>query len=602
LLGDERGFSLIEVVVASGVLLTSLAVLANVMTSGLVSTGYARERQAATQLANQTLEKIRALPFNTMKSGLSDADLTANPDENISSIDCGGQYCFGGEQLAHGNNPNVEPLVPHRKTVHVGPTTYTVSSYVTYYQNATSSDARRVTVYASWASPLKAGQTRTVQVQTIIFSLPATGGGTGGGSTGPCSSLAVHPFSGPCQPSFWSVALQDAGVVSITGTIGGIALDHATLYTGHATSDAAIEQISKVDGTAQASGATVEATGGDEQVVGRTLVASHADNDPSGDPSITVYDSKSFSSAVADSRTITTGTDSVTIATTGTDQGSTTSTTTACTSTCISPSSPSPRTCPNLPGYTNETDGLHCSGSSSRTAATVTAQANLATLGPVNLAALGPQANPTVSINDRKAAAGGTTCPTTSGDGCVHTQLQRAALDLAAGALPSNLSASLKPSGFTYFAQIQGLADTVTAEAGIGSLVPTALQTGGTVKVWCATAIAGDALCPVSGYVTKTLSQITGPLSTPVMTVADPSLGGGTTITMSATITPGSTSTSSDCSGTCNRTTATAKSTAPTISVTEKITVGGVTVCDITLVLDPGSITAEASYASAPTS
>src|SRR4029077_13484992 len=128
-----------------------------------------------------------------------------------------------GEPIAHGANATIDPLVPHKKTIVVGPTTFTVASYVTYYQSVTTSDARRVTIYVNWTSPVKNGTAASVQVQSIFF---ASCSGTLG--------LNNHPVCAPAQASFTAAANETAGSVNISGTVGGIGLDHATIFTGRA--------------------------------------------------------------------------------------------------------------------------------------------------------------------------------------------------------------------------------------------------------------------------------------------------------------------------------------------------------------------------------
>lgn len=591
---SDAGFTLVELMVASGVMATALAMLAAVVTAGLTTTAYARERQSGSQLANQTLEQIRSLPFATVQSGLQGAgtndDLIAHPDSNITSSGCGTSYCFGGERIAmHTGGANVDPLVPHQKTIVVGPTTFTVSTYATNYQNDPTSGAVRATVSVTWHS-LKS-TTGNVQAQTVIFASPTSAGGT-------CTNcLTNHPFQGPSLPSFAARAHQTAGTVSVTGTIGGVGLDHATLYSGRVVEDATIEQVSHVQGTTQAAGATAQVTGGDEQSIGRTAASSKADDDPALGTS-PVYDTEALSPPAAQSLAVTLGADSLTESMTGGGSGTTTSTTSACTNSCSDPATPTPRNCPNLTGYTNETDGLHCGGSNT-TSGSLNAQASLGAIGTAVLASLGAQATPAAAVIDQKTSTGGTTCttmPSPPTDGCVRASVTRSAVDMSAGALPSNLNALLKPLGFTYFAQITGVQDTVAAEAGPGAGAPSATQTAGSIKVYCASAILGNLLCPVTGYVTKTLSQITSAVTTPTLSITDALLAGGTTITLSATVTPGSTAATSTGSPISE---ATATSTPPTVSVAFKIVAGGNTIIDTTILLDPGALTAEATYAPA---
>jgi hypothetical protein len=592
----EDGFTLVELVIATGVILTAVVLLGGVLTAGIKATGFARERQSATGLANQTMEQIRALPFDTMARGLDTTDLAntaGTSDTNVTTTGCGGSYCFGGEQVVNHVNGAIDPLVPHTKTAVVGPSTYTIRSYVTNYQNATTTGTYRVSVFVTWASALSAKVIKAVQVQTIVYTQPN------------CLSTITHTRSGPCQPAFTSSALADPGSIELSGALGGLSLAHATLWTGRATSDATVEQTWRITGVSQAAGATLQAVGAGDVTVGRASVSSQADNDP-GAPG-PIYDARTLSSQASGSTALSAGADSITVATTGGDSGSTTSTTAACTSACA-PATPSPRNCPSLTGFTNENDNQPCGGSASTSGSSLTANANMSTLGSISLAALGPQLTPTTAIIDRNLGPGTGRCllTPTSGDGCTWAQLSRSAISMSAGALPSNLTTLLgKPVGFTYFVQMQGIADSVTTEAGKSTGLPAATQSAGSVTVWCA-GILG-LLCPVTGAVTTAISAITSTVTVPPLTINAPLLGGGTTITLSATITPGSTSKTqvpdlTSCPATCDRTNATATSQPPTVSMQYTIVTGGTTRLNLSYTLDLGAIRAKATYVAAPAS
>src|SRR5207249_7571649 len=166
---SEGGFTLIELMVAVGIMLVALLALAYTATIGFSDIALARQRQSASGLANQTMEQMRALPFDVLKKGLSNADLTSGSDPNITG-GCGATYCYRGEQNPRGANPNVVPLVPHSQTIMVGPTTYTVKSYVTYYKNVTTSNTFRLTVVVTWPNTARRGVSSTVQTQTIAYS------------------------------------------------------------------------------------------------------------------------------------------------------------------------------------------------------------------------------------------------------------------------------------------------------------------------------------------------------------------------------------------------------------------------------------------------
>src|SRR5262249_32249277 len=157
--------------------------------AGFSKLATARQRQDASGLANQAMEQARALPFDTIKKGLSNSDLASGADSNITVS--GPDYLYGGEKIPHGDNTSVVPLVPHRSTPTLGTApVYTVATYVTYYNNVTPSNIFRVTVQVSWNSKGGSGAMK-VQTQSLFYS------GSG------CLSGATHPFAAPCQAFFF---------------------------------------------------------------------------------------------------------------------------------------------------------------------------------------------------------------------------------------------------------------------------------------------------------------------------------------------------------------------------------------------------------------
>src|SRR5215831_2259712 len=140
----ERGFGLIELMIAMTLVLVSLLAIAYTVLSGFQDIALARQRQSATGLANQVIEQARALPLDTVVRGLSNTDLASSGDPYIKKGVCAGatEYCLQvdglNEEIPRGDNPNVVPLVPHTQpatSTKIGPTQYTVRVYVSYYQN-----------------------------------------------------------------------------------------------------------------------------------------------------------------------------------------------------------------------------------------------------------------------------------------------------------------------------------------------------------------------------------------------------------------------------------------------------------------------------------
>src|SRR5438477_3180875 len=157
--GSDEGFTLIELMVAVGILATALILMAYTSMAALSYTARSRQRQGADGLAGQVMEQIRALPCSALQAGLGNTDLAnsviignASYDANITLNTCGVAivYCFGGESIPRGNNAPSAPLVPHQQSIVVGPTTYVVDVYVTNYLNIATNNTFRVTVQIKW--------------------------------------------------------------------------------------------------------------------------------------------------------------------------------------------------------------------------------------------------------------------------------------------------------------------------------------------------------------------------------------------------------------------------------------------------------------------
>src|SRR5437763_6952474 len=111
----EDGFGLIEAMMAMAILFGTTLAMVSMAAAAFGPTALARQRQTATGLADQAMEEIRALPFDTLKRGLDNTDLAKTTDDAIVK-NCGGvpgAYCYGPEKMPHGKNPNAVPPAPH---------------------------------------------------------------------------------------------------------------------------------------------------------------------------------------------------------------------------------------------------------------------------------------------------------------------------------------------------------------------------------------------------------------------------------------------------------------------------------------------------------
>ncbi len=69
----QRGFSLVETIVATSLLATALVALAQLVGAGVQSGAAARARAATTLMAEQKMEQLRALPWATLATMAFDA-------------------------------------------------------------------------------------------------------------------------------------------------------------------------------------------------------------------------------------------------------------------------------------------------------------------------------------------------------------------------------------------------------------------------------------------------------------------------------------------------------------------------------------------------
>jgi Tfp pilus assembly protein PilV len=569
----EEGFTIIETMVALGVILASVVALSYVTLSGFNSIGYARQRQAASGLANQAMEQIRGLPFDTLKKGLNNADLNAMKDPQITKV--GTEYFYAGEQIPRGDNASVVPLVPHTQTLKdASATSFDVSTYVTYYQNKPATNTFRVTIRVGWAANV-AQRASVVQTASLFYS------GSG------CLSTQTHPFAAPCQPYFFISAANSSGLMAISGTMDGTTLDQAKLFLPEQHSNIEIEQTSVAQGTDVTGGASTTLLGEAEQVIGAQSSTAGADNDPAQvglDYQNTVLPVQSASTLSVNGSTGLT----LSVTSSAGDTGSTTSTTSA----SLSPSHP----CPDLSGA-NQTDKQPCGNTNGKLGSAETAVfevlPNGKKIGPATLISLGVPALSSIAYTDRAPLPEGTVCPTTNTDGCARAALTRSWGTVTLAGLPNALDPGVAPPGWAgYLVSVNNAVGTASAEIGIGSAAPAA-SVSGTVSVWNGVGYTSVALLPGASVPLVVapvhIQQLVNAKLFTIDISASLSTGGTTITDPAACIVP------------CTRTTVSAMANSPiggTISYV--VTYDGLTLASLTTSVDLGSVLAKGTYQASP--
>lgn len=481
--GDEEGFTLIELMIAIGVIAAALFVLMLTATAGFSSIALARQRQTANNLANQTMEQLRALPFSYIANGLATTDLATDPllsggspgsPVQLTQNACPSgstDYCLtvGGttEQIPNGsfNYSSVPPLIPHiqKYTPPAGQagsgSTYTIAAYITDYCPNGPSDGTycggskgtpyvtnlgdyRATVVVAWSASEAPGSANTVVDQSVFYNPSG------------CVSSTTHPFQSPCQPFFYGSAGLGPGAVQITGLVAGTTFSGGTLWLPHYDANVQREQLNQVTGHWTGGGATLSQTGSPDQNTGQVLCQTQAGDDPAtSNPAWQQAPSGSDPCSAAVPQQVsgalsTGGTVSLTVDGGEGDTGQTTST--------VADSTSQPCVDYNL-GGTSETGGLPCSSTQSlqseRLRATLSmtplrggnlGSADIVSIAPPSCASLTSSPNCGWAFDTYRATSpdpvNSAWCPTTTvnngGVGCLHAEAGRVLGTAAFGQLP----------------------------------------------------------------------------------------------------------------------------------------------------------------------
>lgn len=562
----EEGFSLLELVLASGLIAFVMSSMAFVGTVAFSDAGVARSRQVATGLANEAVEQVRALPYDNVAKGMLTTDMQSGGDPLIT--ESGGEYRYAGERIPNSVTSADAPLAPHSATRTVDGVEYTVAVYATYLDDDTASRAFRVTARVSWTSALRAAGLKTVEAQTIVYS-PSSGTGNG------CGSTATHPYASPCAPYFFANAAASEGGVTMGAVAnGGIAVTgldiaEAMLQLPIGTSNMTIEQVESVNAEAKLSGVLLtHRSGAAASASGRLQATSGADSDPS-QPKPT-YETQSTGAQTSGTVTDSWSENTLTLTSSADASGTATATVVAGNANACgdaaSPSAP-------------QQDSLPCGNGTAYQSGTMTAALALTSFGNATIASIGPSGTAAGHTN-YDAAPQTYSCPSTSGDGCISASARSVVGPVRVGGIFAAVS-SLAPSGFDYLVRLDGFARTVVAEAGEGNANPSSTSSG-TITYW-------------NGVTYSTLSVGTGSSVTiPVADVTVTDASTNRTVSISATLRTGAVSTPA-CASPCANATAEAES--PIVGdIRYTVVEAGSTVADFLVHVDLGTLTAHAEY------
>ena len=173
--GDEQGFTLIEMVVASTLLAASLLALAHLMYGSMSALDAMRQRSVHLERATEEMEVLRAVAWDETGVSPSDPDfLAAYP---------GGSF--------EGRTAVLAAAGPEAVTEHTGSDPYTVRRWVTVGPaGAGANTPRRLDIAVEWREQ---GALRTIRLTSIRY--PGGLGPDEGGNAPPVVTVTATPSS-----------------------------------------------------------------------------------------------------------------------------------------------------------------------------------------------------------------------------------------------------------------------------------------------------------------------------------------------------------------------------------------------------------------------
>lgn len=592
-----------EVVVALSILTLVLGAIGTNLDAQLSSMSASKNRQAAEGLLTRAIAEVQALPYKEVAQGLADTDRSTttgfiHKSGTTWTFKDSAEALHGtGEVIPHfqpatGATPP-PPFYPHVSEPTLNGVDFKVSVFPTLYETPPAGTPThtakavpgvlRVTVIVSQVTPTR-GSNVSLVGQTLIYSA-----GTN------CLSGSSNPFAAPCRPNFAASALAADGQVRIQAEPGapyaiqGATFTYLNVILAGASSTSEFVQTSSVQGTAEATGATVVAGAGQSKI---QRVATAASTDPASPDGTYQH------------QTVTAATGSV--SETGVNPAGSVNTLTATpsakdTGRSMSAAEASLSTsCDNLTGKA-QTTAFPCGSDTATQGAPVTLSAGLyagsTALGTVALASVGTQ---TASYPDRaftdRHAPGTATCSATGTAVCTTAGAQTSLGTMTLAKFPPTVAG---PPGWNntlglvtlsrYSARTTSASRTTKSgrSKATGAHVPIPGAAAPTLTYWNG-----------SGYASLTLDGTSTRVAVPLASVTDDSFtGGALTVSMSATVTVGAATTSSNTPAGCVTACSALASVAPVVvQIAYTVQQGDTLIAGLQMDVSVGSVTTRTSY------
>lgn len=228
----EEGFTIVETMVALGVIFAVLTGLLASLNTGVRGLLTGRQRTGAVAMAKEVVETARAAGYDDLGHDLA-GDATLAPDPRITGTAPDYEYQPEGVSTPEPLVGAVDPTYPvHEWDDPRDGTTYTVRVYVTRVTASVGNDHKRLTVAVSWdRAQYDAG---TVSNEVVV-------------------STFVSPFGVVSASRVSGLVDVDSGAVTVTGTLSGVDLSTATMFFPLVHADVAGNLVSEAHGYAGSS-------------------------------------------------------------------------------------------------------------------------------------------------------------------------------------------------------------------------------------------------------------------------------------------------------------------------------------------------------------
>jgi prepilin-type N-terminal cleavage/methylation domain-containing protein len=471
----DDGFTLIELVVALSIVFAVVASMIFLFVGSLKTVTQAKQRQTATALATQTLERLRALPYDVIKTGVNKSTASFAADPNIADKATTPRLFPGmgsiNEILVVSSAQATAPLSDHRTVNVVEGVSYTVGVYVT--QAATTQPSFNLTALVTYSSAVSQG-TKTILQRTTAFSPSG------------CLSTSTHPFAGPCQASFSARAgVTSAGItlanpLDPTAGMFGLGATSAGLELAELATSADIEQTTTITAGAKTTTATKTDSGVTSTSGGKSALTA-ADSDPSSSAAAAT-DSKTAPAQTSGVQSVSGSGGLLTVTPTTGDTGNADSQVVAGAAGCVATTGVA------------VASGQPCASGAVQPQGT-TGQIQLDIFGDngaagrdlpaFTLASVAAAPSATRAMAGRFTTTNAAACTAAAPPNCAHASVTRSVGTTTVGAVPPRSGGlDTGPAAYTGSFSVTGLAESARAESGTGYRAATLTRTAGTLSYW----------------------------------------------------------------------------------------------------------------------